>query len=211
MNKHVRLDNELGRIASTKDAFLAFMAAQPEGRYEFEDGAIVQQMTGGTARHSLVATRFLVAASQQLDPWQWAIHGSDRGVDCGGQVRYPNMVIEPLPLDLASILTDSPALVLEPLSPNSERLDLGRKAYEYGALHSVQACVAASQSEQRCHVRCRARDGAWPDAPVVVQGQGATVDIQALGLTLNLDTIYAGLLGDLSGSDVPEQNGDGTA
>jgi len=196
MNEHVRLDNELGRIAATKEAFFAFVAAQPEGRYEYEDGEIVQQMAGGTARHSQVGVRFFLATAQQLNLNTWAVHGSDMGVDCGGQVRYPDMVVEAHPLDLSAVVTTRAVFALETLSPTTERLDLNRKPQDYGALPSMQAVLVAAQNAKRCHLWERATDGRWPERPHVVEGDGGVVVISALGLRFALDEVYAGLLED---------------
>jgi Uma2 family endonuclease len=41
----------------TKDDFAAFMATEPEARYEFEHGRMIE-MPGGTGGHSEIGSRF---------------------------------------------------------------------------------------------------------------------------------------------------------
>ena len=55
-------------IPVDKAAFYRFIAKEPEGRYEFERGRIVQQLTGGTQKHFRIAQRFLLALIAQVDP-----------------------------------------------------------------------------------------------------------------------------------------------
>ena len=44
-----------------KAAFYKFVASQAEGRFEFEEGRIVQQMSGGTFDHMRIVQRFVSA------------------------------------------------------------------------------------------------------------------------------------------------------
>ena len=72
MNAFARID---------KAAFGAFIQRQTEGRYEFVRGLIVQQMTGGTRVHGLVARRMTRSIEDQIasNPAAVASPGEDEG------------------------------------------------------------------------------------------------------------------------------------
>jgi len=50
-----------------KAGFYDFLLRQDEGRYEWERGRIVQQMTAGTFAHMRVVQRFESVLERQLD------------------------------------------------------------------------------------------------------------------------------------------------
>ena len=70
--------NVRAHIKVDKATFFRFVASQAEGRYEYDRGRIVQQMTGGTLAHSLVSQRFISAFERRLDTSAWAVTGVSR-------------------------------------------------------------------------------------------------------------------------------------
>jgi Uma2 family endonuclease len=92
-----------------KAAFFKFIASQAEGRFEFEEGRIVQQMSGCTFDHMRIVQRFVSAFEQQLDPNIWAVTSQGRGVDTPKTVRYPDIVVEALGLPERASRPTSPA------------------------------------------------------------------------------------------------------
>ena len=79
MNAFARID---------KAAFGAFIQRQTEGRYEFVRGLIVQQMTGGTRVHGLVARRMTRLIEDQIASKSWTVL-PERGVETYQTIRYP--------------------------------------------------------------------------------------------------------------------------
>ena len=59
-------------IKVDKAAFYRFIATEPEGRYEYEWGRIVQQQQGGTFRHSRIAAEFVASIRIRVDRQKWA-------------------------------------------------------------------------------------------------------------------------------------------
>ena len=178
-------------IPVDKAAFYRFIATEPEGRYEFEGGRIVQQMTGGTWAHGRIAQRFLLALLQQLDPQKWSVQ-TDRGVDTPKTVRYGDVVVEPVPAVLDSLSALNAALVVEVLSPSSLVRDLDTKPAEYLAVETLEAYIVASQTEAACLAWVRGADRAFPAEPVEV-ALGDSIAIPALGVALDIAAIYSGI------------------
>jgi Uma2 family endonuclease len=177
-----------------KETFYRFMAHRREGRYEFVRGRIVQQMTGGTRRHALIARRLTRMIEDQLDAKCWTVL-PDRGVDTSVTVRYPDIVVEPASEPEESLSTLGPALIIEVLSQSTTEVDLVAKPQEYLSLPTLAAYVVASQDEPACLVWARRADGSLPEEPSEVRGPGAVVSVRARGLTLALplEDAYRGL------------------
>ena len=88
--------NASALIKVDKATFFDFIRRQTEGRFEYEGGRIVQQMTGGTLAHSGITQRFISIIERQLDPQKWLVSGHSRGVETAVTVRYPDVVAEKL-------------------------------------------------------------------------------------------------------------------
>jgi Uma2 family endonuclease len=184
VSTHIKVD---------KAAFFRFIASQAEGRYEYDRGHIVQQMTGGTMAHSLISQRFISAFERRLDAVAWAVTGHSRGVETPFTVRYPDVLVEPMPAALSDYATGVPAVVVEVLSPTTEGIDFNAKLAEYGGLGSLKAYIVASQDQPRCWVWLRADDGHFPESPDEVVGLERRIDIPPLSLSISLAEIYRGI------------------
>jgi len=177
-----------------KAAFFKFVASQAEGRFEFEEGRIVQQMTGGTFDHMRIVQRFVSAFERQLDPNIWAVTSQGRGVDTPKTVRYPDIVVEALGAAGKGLSTDQPGLIVEVLSPSTQELDLNTKPPEYMSLASLEAYIVASQDAPQCWVWLRGPDRQFPELPVEVQGSDQMIDVAAFGLSVPVADIYRGII-----------------
>lgn len=142
----------------TKQDFCRFIAREPEGRYEFEGGRIVQQMQGATRTHQRLAKRIESLLEVPLDTAKWeALY--DWGVETAESVRYGDVVVSPVDEAADSRATKRAALVVEMLSPSSLARDLDVKPFEYMGLTSLQAYIVASQTEAACLAWVRRSDG----------------------------------------------------
>ena len=177
-----------------KETFYRFMAVRREGRYEYVRGRIVQQMTGGTLRHGLVARRITSLIESQVDASRWHVV-PERGVETSVTIRYPEVVLELKGGDLASLSTKSPAVVVEVLSPSTTAVDLDDKPSEYMSLASLDAYVVASQDELAILLWVRGADGTFPAKPQEIGGLDAVVEMNGRGfqVSLPLAAIYEGI------------------
>jgi Uma2 family endonuclease len=175
-------------------AFLLYAAAHPELRLELEKGRIVQQMTGGTLRHALIARRISQIIEQQLDGAHWRVV-MDRGVGVGESSRYPDVVVEPADEPLDSLETERPEVIFEVLSPSTTSIDLNVKPAEYRAIDTLSAYVVASQDEPAVLLWQRDAADRFPDLGVEISGFDQIASIRCCGRVLNLSLaeIYRGL------------------
>jgi Uma2 family endonuclease len=177
----------------SKAEFFKFVASQAEGRLEYEDGRIVQQMTGGTRRHSVIAQRFVSSLEQQLAAASWLVTSHSRGVDVGTRVRYPDVVIEPAKGAWSDLATEKPMVLVEVPSPTTEALDLGIKPAEYTGLTGLQAYIVARQDRVECLIWQRGQRGRFPESPELVRGRRSRIEIKWQGLVVPMATIYRGI------------------
>jgi len=176
-----------------KAAFFKFVASQAEGRFEYEEGRIAQQMSGGTFAHSLISQRFVSAFEKRLDPKSWAVTGHSRGVETAATVRYPDTLVERMGTDHRGLSTDAPVAIVEVLSPTTEQLDMNVKPAEHMSLPSLEAYIVASQDVPLCWVWLRDSARKFAEVPREQSGLQATVEIGGLGISIPLVEIYSGI------------------
>lgn len=184
--------NQKAFIKVDKATFYDFVTKHDDERFEYEDGYIVQQMTGGTRKHGRLAARFYDLLRRGLDPARYEVL-LDRGVDTETTIRYPDVVVEPASEADSSLSTACPALIVEILSPSSTARDLNRKPSEYKSLDSLTAYIVASQEEVACLIWSRDPSGVFVPEPVEVSGQGAEIRVPQLSLVIPLADLYRGI------------------
>jgi Uma2 family endonuclease len=176
-----------------KATFFKFVASQAEGRFEYEEGRIVQQMSGGTFDHMRIVQRFVSAFERQLDTNAWVVTSQGRGVETTKTVRYPDVVVEMLGAASKGLSTDRPFVIVEILSPSTQELDLNTKPPEYMGLTALEAYIVASQDGPECWIWRRGSDRRFPEVPEEVSGRQRAIEIAPLGVTIQLDDIYRGI------------------
>ncbi|EJW10819.1 hypothetical protein A33M_4052 [Rhodovulum sp. PH10] len=173
----------------TVQEFLDWSARQPETeRYELVDGRVVA-MTRDSVKHNRAKSavyRALYDAIQSAPvPCEVFIDGV--GVRVGERtVRIPDVVVhcgaEP---DPDALLIDTPVIVVEVVSPSSEREDRETKLVDYFALPSVAhyLIVAGTQGAVVHHRRtgeATIDTRILRDGEIVLDPPGLTVSVEAL-------------------------------
>lgn len=163
-----------------------------EIKHEFDAGEILA-MSGGTARHSAVAARMIIALGNTCPPG-CTVFTSDMRVRvvATGRATYPDvsMVCGPIeydPEDAARTTITNPALLVEVLSVTTEKGDRGNKWMHYQRISSLQEYVLVSQ-EARVEIFRRTSSGTWEYFEV----REGSVRL-ASGPTLDLAVLYADL------------------
>jgi Uma2 family endonuclease len=173
-----------------KPSFLAWLEGR-EGRFELVGGRVLM-MTGGTMAHGLIVGNVFKMLRDCLDPNIWAVL-TDFGVDVGPRsVRYPDVVVLDRRKAKAKDLTTTvPVFIVEVLSPSTSAIDLGDKAAEYLRLPSVVAYIILSQYEIKAWAYIKGSAGSL--GPDVVVDEAAGISVPAIGVSLSLSKIYAGI------------------
>lgn len=168
--------------------YLAFERAA-ETKHEFVNGQIMA-MAGGSRRHSLLAARMLGILSNSLGPKCFAFT-SDMliRVLATGRATYPDVSvvcgpIEGDPEDPAKQIVTNPTLIIEVLSPTTERDDRGEKWGHYQRIPALREYIVISQDEPGVERFRRNDAGGWTYTKLT-EGSfelttGGTVDVTKL-------------------------------
>jgi Uma2 family endonuclease len=161
-------------------------------KLEFLDGDIYA-MPGGTPLHARLTVQVSSALHAQLSGSDCRVYSGDLRVRviATGMAAHPDVTVVcgGLELDPENEHTVSnPKVVVEVLSPSTEKFDRGTKSQHYRQIPSLGAIVLVGQRERRIVVCARRTDGAWETA---ASGPGDTAQIDAIGCTLSVDDVYA--------------------
>jgi len=169
----------------TLDDFLAWEEQQPE-RYEFVDG-VVRMMVGGTAAHNTIINNVAAALRSRLrgSGCRYFTEGM-KVVSPTDQSTYPDVVVTCRPVGNSYGKLTEPALIVEVLSRSTADHDRGAKWEMYRTIPTLANYVLISQYRRSVDLYRRTAAG-WEI--VQIEGSG-TIDMPALGCTIDLDEIY---------------------
>ncbi|HWD59152.1 MAG TPA: Uma2 family endonuclease [Stellaceae bacterium] len=166
------------------DEFLLWEREQPE-RYEF-DGLTARMMTGGSLDHSTIASNLWTALREKLRSMGCLPFRGDAKVIANQNVRYPDLSVTCSPITGSDDIVPDPVVVIEILSPSTEREDRGRKKFDYFATSSIRHYAIVEQDERRIDLYTRT-ETAWIDE--VITGD-TVLKLSAIGVEISLDAIY---------------------
>ncbi len=174
-------------------SFAEYLAAEQAGdvKHEWLDGQAVA-MAGGTRVHALLQGRVITTLSNALSGRPCDVYGSDLmvRVPASGLATYPDATVVCGDFqgdDDHPEAGTNPVLLAEVLSPSTERWDRGGKFTHYQKLPSLRIYLLVNQDRQWVEWYER-RDDGWH---YHCAGPGDPVVLQALGVTLDVDTLYA--------------------
>ncbi len=171
-----------------QQAFLAWVHEREE-RYELDRGRVVM-MTRGSRAHWQITLNLGRALADRLDPDRFAVL-PEFGVDLGPlSIRFPDIVVDVAGETPGDLKATAPVLIVEVLSPSSERVDLGDKAAEYLRMPSLMAYLVFAQDEMKAWVWARGPKDFAAGADVL-EGQDAVIHVGPLGLDLPFAEVYA--------------------
>jgi Uma2 family endonuclease len=166
------------------------LEAGSDRRYEFFDGA-VYAMSGGSPDHSRLAANVINILATQLSGKPCQAFTSDLRVRVleTGLATHPDVSVicgtlerDPEDRDTAT----NPMVIVEVLSPTTERYDREEKFANYRRIRSLASYVLISQEEQRLEVFSRNDDGSWTLREV----RSGRVDLTAIGCGLSVEDVY---------------------
>jgi Uma2 family endonuclease len=145
----------------TVPEFLAWASAQPRGRYELVRGQVVA-MAPERARHNLAKAAVFRALDDAVKraglPCTVFTDGMTVVID-NEHAREPDAAVQcNVATDLDSMILEAPLIVVEVVSPSSERDDTGDKLVEYFSVPSIRHYLIVNP-EKRVAVH-HARDDA---------------------------------------------------
>jgi Uma2 family endonuclease len=168
--------------------FLDWATGQLEGRYELVNGQVIA-MSPERNRHNLVkqdVARALRAAvaSAQADCTVFT-DGATVVID-EHYAREPDASVQCGAVDLDSLVLDAPVIVVEVLSPSSERSDTGEKLSDYFSVASIQHYLIVNPF-RRLVVHHERKHAGKIETTIVESGE---IELSPPGLTVAVATLF---------------------
>jgi Uma2 family endonuclease len=177
------MPNTAEKLMSLEE-FLAWEREQPE-RYEYS-ARVITMMTGGSLDHSTIASNLWTALRNQLRDSPCRAFRGDTKIIANDSVRYPDLSVTCAAVRGNDDTVLEPIIVIEVVSPSTEREDRGRKKFDYLATPSIQQYAIIEQDERRIDLYTRTGDR-WTNE--VIEGE-ADLQLSSIGFEISLDTIY---------------------
>jgi Uma2 family endonuclease len=128
-------------------------------KHEYAVGQIFP-MAGASERHNRIGGNVFARLHAASKGGPRTPYISDMRVKIDQVIYYPDVMVSCDTEDRDPYLKSNPCLIIEVLSPSTERIDRGEKLYNYRQIAALQAYVLVSQDATRVDVYRRA-DGLW--------------------------------------------------
>jgi Uma2 family endonuclease len=176
----------------TEAEYLDFERASVS-KHEYLAGDIVA-MTGASEQHNLIATNVTAALHGQLRGRACRIYPSDMRIKVmqTGLHTYPDLTIVcgssqfSVPTKRDTLI--NPTVIIEILSPSTERYDRGLKFQNYRTIASLQEYLLIAQDTPHIERFARNEMDQWVFADAV--GIEATLEIPSIAALLHLRDVY---------------------
>lgn len=173
----------------TKEEFFALVRGRG-GRWELVDGEAVM-MAGANQRHNAITANTFLSLGGQLRGKRCRPTASDTAVSiAGGNIRYPDIVVDCGPRDDLSMFATTPMLVVEVLSPTTRHFDSHKKLGEY-LDHPDIKYVLLIDTDRACALLHRRESEGW--VRTLYENLDDVIDLPEIGVSLALQDIYEGL------------------
>lgn len=173
----------------TPEEYLALDRAS-EVKHEYIGGH-VYAMSGASREHNLITTNIARDLSQQLYNQPCEVYGDMRVRVPKLNFVYPDVVVvcgEPQFGDDYSDILLNPTLVIEVLSPSTERYDRGLKFEAYRDVPSLREYVLVSQEKPLIERYARQPNGAWE--LTVFKQPLDSAPLLSIGCQLQVERVY---------------------
>jgi Uma2 family endonuclease len=169
--------------------YLELEAASPQ-RYEYYDGRVFA-MAGGSPSHSGLAANVIHALMRQLEGKPCRAFTSDLRVRvvATGLATHPDVTVVcgALEVDVEDPnAATNPVVLIEILSPGTERYDREEKFSHYRRIGSLRGYVLVSQEERRVEVLLRNPDDSW----TLRDYRTGVAPVEPIGCGLDLAEVY---------------------
>jgi len=167
-------------------------------KHEYVDG-VVYAMSGGTVAHAILGSTVQRAVGNLVAGRPCRVHSSDQRIRVPGSGRafYPDAAVTCGRIETDGEDADAivnPVLVVEVLSPTTERHDTVFKLAEYRSIPSVRAVLLVRSD--RVEVQRWRKDEAG-DWGMTVHGRGEHIPLPGLDARLSVDELYADVESEL--------------
>ncbi len=174
----------------TPEEYLAIERAA-EFKSEFYDGQM-DAMSGASYEHSLINANLLANLGNQLrgGPCR-ALVNDLRTALTQGNYAYPDLVVvcgKPQFIDDQFDTVTNPSVIIEVLSPSTQKWDRGGKFAHYQRIATLQHYVLIGQDAPTVERRDRQTDGSWLATEIAWRDGVLTLD--SIGAAVPLREVY---------------------
>jgi len=176
----------------TPEDYLMFERTHTD-RHEFADGQIIQQ-AGGSRNHSLIGANIVSSLHQQLRSRPCIVYGSDMRIAIPRARRYvyPDVSVACEASHFEDAHEDTltnPTVIIEILSPSTERYDRGKKFQAYQTIESFQEYVLVTQDIVMVEHFAWRSDALWTFEALTELSE--TISLPSIQCILHLAEVYA--------------------
>ena len=167
-----------------------------DARYEYWDGEIVC-MSGGSFAHSVIATNIIQAIGRRLVDGRCRAFSGDLPVKTPTLLpyRYPDVSAicgEPITENIRGVdVLVNPVLIVEVLSPSTERRDRGDKFTAYKQISSFEEYLLVSQQAPTVTLYARIDSTVWTSRDIT--GIDANFRFESIDCDVTLRELYDGI------------------
>ena len=182
-----------------KWTFEEYLAYEEETgiKHEYIDGEIYA-MTGGTKKHSVMATNCTTEIGVQLRDSDCYVASSDMRVQISPtKFVYPDFLVvcgQDEFMDDKEVTLLNPTLVAEFISDSSEKYDKGLKSEYYRSIESLQHYLIVDQNRVYVQLYTRGNDDKWIFQEF--NQHDTMIPLEAIGVELPVDEVYRGFIFD---------------
>jgi Uma2 family endonuclease len=160
-------------------------------KHEYHDGQMFA-MSGASGTHSRLQVNATIEVGTRLRGTKCEAYSADFRVviEAADMATYPDLSVICGPVEPSKRYRNSctnPTVLIEVLSPSTERYDRGAKFEQYRKLASLREYVLVSQHEASVDL-FRLENGHW--VLYEVRGEAAVLELSSIGIEIPMSDLY---------------------
>ena len=165
-----------------------YLAREKSGevRHEYVDGN-VYAMVGGTLAHNMITRNVARLLDEAVRRAGCHVFTSDVKVKTANAFYYPDVVVDCDSTDFDVDFITTPKLVVEVLSPSTERTDTVEKRAAYQSIETLQEYVLVSPDKREIQIYRRG-DADWA---LETYAETDSIQFRSVGLETSASTVFA--------------------
>lgn len=176
------------RLPRDLDAFLRWHEGQAE-TFEFVGGAPAKRLPASRA-HTMLKGNVFAALRRALEGTRCTVYGDGIEIRAHGVSAIPDVVVSCEPPDLSTPVEATPVLIVEIVSPTTALRDRVQKWEAYRRIPSLRHYLMVEQDRRLVELHTRKGDLLFEERFI----ETGEVPLDALGITVDVDSIYAGVI-----------------
>ena len=166
-----------------------------EGRFEYFDGEVFE-LSGGSPEHALLSSQISYLLRRELLPKSCLVYSSDLKIKVPSlpPYRYADVTAlcdKPVYEQIGYVrCLVNPVLLVEVLSPSTEKYDRSEKLIGYKSIPSFREYLLISQSQKLIIQYVKHKKKFWLQTE---HGAGEVFNLSSVDCELNVDEIYQGI------------------